>query len=378
MKAKWGISFLVMLSALAFLTINSYKNRIYDWDLPGYLACLYSLDYPNSSEKVHFLTYRSIKKEASAQQYKDISGLVIPNKAIQFFEKNAQGLEEQIPYYKIKVGYNFVVSIFYSLGVSGPHSVLLVSIFSYFFSGVVLFCIFKVIFPENYILAPLLTLGILLLPTARFMSKSPSPDMLGFVFLLLFILAIIKKLNQWIIFSVLLITVLIRPDYIIFALTYLFMQIVFKFIKLNKNIDLSSIFQGLLLAGIYLCIVNYYEYPGWKDLFYDTFIQRRPLITAHLANFSFNDYLNILFNKLINFKKVSLASTAILGMIFYFSRNLWVRMISVFLFANIFIKFLIFPDSASVRFFFGFIILLFVVLMYSLSERYNGFKLNRN
>ncbi len=378
MKAKWGISFLVMLSALAFLTINSYKNRIYDWDLPGYLACLYSLDYPNSSEKVHFLTYRSIKKEASAQQYKDISGLVIPNKAIQFFEKNAQGLEEQIPYYKIKVGYNFVVSIFYSLGVSGPHSVLLVSIFSYFLSGFVLFCIFKVIFPENYILAPLLTLGILLLPTARFMSKSPSPDMLGFVFLLLFILAIIKKLNQWIIFSVLLITVLIRPDYIIFALTYLFMQILFKFIKLNKNIDLSSIFQGVLLAGIYLCIVNYYEYPGWKDLFYDTFIQRRPLISAQLPNFSFNDYLNILFNKLINFKKVSLASTAILGMIFYFSRNLWVRMISVFLFANIFIKFLIFPDSASVRFFFGFIILLFVVLMYSLSERYNGFKLNRN
>ncbi|MBW8522327.1 hypothetical protein K0U91_07565 [Chryseobacterium chendengshani] len=377
MKIQWRLAFLVVLSVLIYLTVSNYKNRVYDWDMPGYLACLYELEFPNSAEKVHQLTYSSIKKEASPLQYKDISGLVIPNKAIQFFEKNPKGLSEQIPYYKIKVGYNLVILGLYKSGFSGPHSVLLVSCIFYFLSGLLLFYILQQIFPQNYIIASVSTLVIVLLPTAKFMAKTPSPDMLGFLFLLLFVLALFKKWNQWIVFLILLLTILIRPDYIIFALTYLLTVIFFRFIKENKKFDFNLVFQGILLTGIYIFILKYYSYPGWKDLFYDTFIERRPLISAQQANFSLHAYLEILFNKFIYFKKVSVSALLIFIFIFYFSKDFYVRLISFFLFANIYIKFLIFPDSASVRFFFGFIILLFLMLLYALSKKYNGFQLNK-
>jgi len=377
MKIQWRLAFLVVLSVLAYLTVSNYKNRVYDWDMPGYLACLYELEFPNSAGKIHELTYSSIKKEASPLQYKDISGLVVPNKAIQFFEKNPKGLIEQIPYYKVKVGYNMMILGLYKSGFSGPHSVLLVSCISYFLSGLLLFYILKQIFPHNYLVASISTLGIVLLPTARFMAKTPSPDMLGFLFLLLFLLALLKKWNHWIVFSILFFTILIRPDYIVFALTYLITTIFFKFLKEGKKFDFNSILQGILLTGIYIFIIKYYNYPGWKDLFYDTFIERRPLISAQPAIFSINDYLEILFNKFIYFKKVSVSAMTIFILIFYFSKDFWVRLISVFLFANIYIKFLIFPDSASVRFFFGFIILLLLMLLYALSKKYDGFQLNK-
>ena len=373
MKIKWGFSFLFVLFILTFLTIKNYQNRVYDWDLPGYLGCLYSLEFPDSQDKVHEMTYSSIKKEASPLQYKDISGLLKPNKAVQSFKRNAKSFGKQLPYYKIKVGYNLIILFLYTIGFSSPLSVLLVSIISYFLSGLVLFYMLKILFPDHYLITLLLTIGILLLPPLQFMSKIPCPDMLGFLFLLIFMLGLFKNWNQWVIFLILLTSVLIRPDYIVFALTYLLAIIIYKFIKENKSIDFNAVFQGILLLSLYISIIKYYNYPGWKDLFYDTFIERRPFISVQPASFTVNDYVEILFNKLIHFKKVTLSAVTIFVLIFYFSKDFWIRVMSVFIFANIYLKFLFFPDSASIRFFFGFIILLFIMLLYALSKKYTGF-----
>lgn len=378
MKIKWRISFLLVLSVLSYLTIESYKNRVYNWDLPAYLGCLYSVEFPDSPKKVHELSYQSIKNEASPAEYYDIAGKIDNHIGMRSFELYYKAFNEQIPYYKIKIGYNVIIYGFYKFGVSAPTSVLLVSIVSYFLSGLLLFYILKEIFPQNYFLTSIFTLVILLLPTARFMSKTPSPDMLGFIFLLAFILGLFKKWNKWIIFSVLMGSVLIRPDYVIFALTYLFTISFYNFIAENKKIDIQLVGQGILFLLVYLFIVKFYHYPGWKNLFYDSFIERRPFISGKLADFTVNDYLRVVFNKFINFKKISLSALIIFTLIFYFSKDLWVRIFSVFLFANIYIKFLFFPDSAAVRFFFGFIVLLFLMLLYVLSKKYNGFQLNKN
>lgn len=372
MKLQWIFSFLSVLAILCFLTIKNYQNRVYDWDLPGYLGCLFSAEFPDSPEKVHEMTYSSIKKEASPLQYKDISGYLYPNKAVQVFAKNSTSFNEQLPYYRVKVGYNVLILFIYQLGFSAPVSVLLVSVISYFLSGLLLFFILKTLFPENYLLTSLLTVGVLLLPPLQFMSRIPCPDMLGFLLLLIFLLGLFKKWDQWMMFLILLITILIRPDYIIFALSYFFTLVIYAFITNSRKVDFKAFLQAIILLSLYIFIINYYHYPGWNALFYDSFIERRAFISRQPAHFTAHDYFEILFNKLINFKKVTISAVAIVALIFYFSKDFWVRVISVFIFANIYLKFLFFPDSATIRFFLGFVILLFVLLLYTLSKKYNG------
>jgi hypothetical protein len=378
MKVKWGISFIFTLFVLAFLTFGSYKNKVYDWDMPGYIGCLFSSEYPDFPQKVHDLTYWSIKKEAPDLQFKDIIGLdkVSPGKAKNFFYKNTEAFTEQIAYYKLKIGYNFLISILYKAGLSAPMSILWISIISYFFSGLLLFYIFNILFPENYFLPPIFTFLVLVLPPVSHMSTTPSPDMLTFLFLLFFAAALLKKCNYWIIFSMLLLLILIRPDYIVFALSYFATAIIFNYFSIKK-FDFLYLCQAFILLVLYIFIVKYYEYPGWKEVFYDTFIERRPLISAKAADFGVREYFEVLFIKLINFKKITLASLSLVGLIFYFSKDLWIRVYSAFLFLNIYIKFLFFPASSDTRFFIGFIVLLFVMFLYSLSKKYNGFKLRK-
>ncbi|WEK68614.1 MAG: hypothetical protein P0Y62_12215 [Candidatus Chryseobacterium colombiense] len=374
---KWKISFLITLVLISLLSIWSYKTKVYDWDMPGYLGCLFLREYPDSLEKVHQNTYTSIKKEATFLQYKDISGLVEPNKAVQFFKEDAKAFGEQLPYYQIKIGYNLAVLFFYKLGFSPPHSVLLISIVSYFLSGLLLFFLLKTFFPEKNVVVTLLTIGILMLPPLRALSNTPVPDMFSLLFLLLFMIGLFRKWKTRQMFFVVLCLILIRPDYIVFGLTYLATVFIFIYLTENQKISFNLALQGILFSGLYVFVIKYYNFPGWKDVFYDTFIERRPLISAQPANFTFSYYIHFLFFKLINFKKISLAAFLIIGLIYYISKDLWIRLFSVFIFSNIYLKFIFFPASAESRFFIGYVLMLFLMLCYALSKKYNGFQLRK-
>ena len=376
MKTKWNISFFVALVSISLLSIWNFNNRIYDWDLPGYLGCIHTWEFPNSAEKVKDITFSEIKKEASPKEFNDIVGTFPVQNARQAFAKNTQAFTEQLPYYKIKIGYNSLIFILYKIGFSAPIAVFLISAISYFFSGLLLFFLIKFIFPENYFIALFGSIGVLLLPPIINMSRTSTPDMFIVPFLLLFIYSVLKKSSKWLIFFMLLLITFVRPDYLTFTLSYLFTIILFNYFK-HKKIDFSCFLVGLFLLVLNLFIINYYDFPGWKNIFFDSFIYRRPMISAQQAMFSFKTYLDILFTNLIHFKKISLSAITLLGLIFYFSKNHWIRVFSVFIFANIYIKFLLFPKSDMTRFFMGFVLLLFIMFLYALSKRYNGFKLNK-
>lgn len=376
MKTKWKVSFLLVILILSYLTFWNYKNRIYDWDMPGYLGCLYTSRFPDSPEKVRNLTFGFIEKEAPADQYNDIIGLKPVDRARQVFKNDTQSFTEQIPYFQIKAGYNLAISFFYEIGFSPPMAVLVASLISYFISGLLLFYIVTIIFPQKYLIAAGLTIVIALLPPMTYMSRVSTPDMFIFQFLLVFAIGWIKRWNKWIMFLILLGITFTRPDYIPFTLSYLISVIVFEYYK-DKKIDFYILIQGAALLCLYMFIIKFYNYPGWKNLFYDSFIYRRPTISAQPAVFTIEEYLHILLNKIIYFKKVSLISLSMLGAVFYLSKDQWVKLSACLIFANIYIKFIFFPHSSGLRFFFGFIILLFIILLYALSKKYNGFKLNK-
>lgn len=364
MNTKRFIYFFFVL-ALSFLTYSCYENKVYDWDMPGYLGSIYSWDYPNNPEYVHDLVYTSIKKEASKEEYQDITACCF---AIKVFAKDYQAFTEQLPYYDIKVGFNVAIYVLYKIGFSGPHAVLLLNIFSYFFSGLLLFYLLKYMFPDNNFPASIISLLILWLPPVKSMAQNPTPDMFLFVFMLLFTISVLQKRSDVLRFVFLFCCVIIRPDYILFALTYLFAAFVYNYLKTNKNINFKLILHGFLLSLIYIFIIKYYHYPGWKDVFYDTFIYRRPVISAQEATFTFKEYYDFIILKLINFKKITLVSVILLGATFYLSRDLWVRILASLFFANIYIKFLFFPQGGTLRFFIGFVILLLIVFLCAVSK----------
>ncbi len=377
MKKKWNISFLIIALILTLLSYWNYRNRVYDWDMPGYIGCLYTLQFPDHPDKVRILTYGDIKKEAPQAEYKDILGILKPaDKARQAFASDTRAFSEQLPYFQIKAGYNTAVLFLYSLGFSTPQSVLVLSAFSYFISGLLFFYLMKLSFPENQLMASVFTVGAMLLPPMAYMARISTPDLFIFQFMLLFLIALFRKWNQWALFPVLFIIILIRPDYIPFALSYLALEAGLRFYR-NRKISFDLLLQGTLLIVLYLFIIRFYHYPGWKHLFYDTFIYRRPVISAQAPDFSFRDYLDILYLKIIYFKKITLTAIVLLGLTFYCSKDARLRLIALLIFVNIYIKFLFFPHSSGLRFFFGFIMMLLVICVYAAANKYNGFRLRK-
>ncbi|WP_123875862.1 hypothetical protein [Chryseobacterium culicis] len=373
---KWRLSFLLIISILALLTFWNYQNRVYDWDMPGYMGSMYTSEFPDSPDKVRIITYQEIKKEAPADHYTDIIGIKQWDIPRQYFVKNTQSFTEQLPYFQIKVGYILVITLFYKLGLSSPMAVLFTSLISYFFSGVLLFYILKLLFPKKYWLAVVLTVASMLLPPMTYMSRVSTPDMFIFQFMLIFIIGLLKKWSKWAMFVLLFGITFIRPDYITFTLTYIIAVFFFQYLQ-EKKIDVSFIAQGTVLLIMYLVIIKFYHYPGWKDLFYDTFIDRRPIISTHPIDVSVKDYLSIIYIKIIYFKKVTLSVAIMIGVIFWRSKDVWVRMISVLFLINVYIKFFFFPQSAALRFFFPFIFPLFMMMLYVLSKKYNDLKLEK-
>lgn len=376
MKAKWGISLLFIISVLTFLTYRNYKNRVYDWDMPGYLGSMFTNEFPDSPDKVRELTFSSIKKEAPADQYNNLIGIKPWAVTRQYFSQNTQSFTEQLPYFQIKAGYVFMITLFYKLGFSPPMSVLFTGLISYFISGLLIFYILKIFFPDKYMLASLLTVGIMLMPTITYMSGESTPDMFIFLFILLFVIGLIKKWSQWSMFLLLLVMTFIRPDYITFVLTYLGAVFLYSYFT-EKKIKVVLIIQGIMILSVYMFIMKFYNYPGWTDLFYDSFIDRRPIISAQDAQVSLNAYLQILYTKIIAFKKVTLAVFIMTGVVFWKSKEAWVRMISALFLVNVYIKFFFFPQSGDLRLFFPFIFPLFMMMVYVLSQSYNNIKFSK-
>ncbi|WP_426476357.1 hypothetical protein ACP3T3_13460 [Chryseobacterium sp. CBSDS_008] len=376
MKLEWRLSFLFIISILALLTFWNYQNRVYDWDMPGYMGCMYISEFPDSPDKVRILTYEEIKKEAPAEHYTDIIGIKQWDIPRQYFVKNTQSFTEQLPYFQIKVGYILVITLFYKLGFTAPMAVLFTSLISYFFSGLLLFYILKLLFPKKYWLAIALTIGAMILPPMTYMSRVSTPDMFIFQFMLIFIIGLIKNWDKWPMFVLLFAITFIRPDYITFTLTYIVAVFFFRYFQ-EKKIDFSYIAQGSVLLIMYLAIIKYYHYPGWEDVFYDTFIDRRPFISNHPVDVSLKQYLSIIYIKIIYFKKVTLSLAIMIGVIFWRSKDAWMRMISVLFVVNVYIKFFFFPQSAALRFFFPFIFPVFIMMLYVLSKKYNDLQLGK-
>ena len=345
-----------------YLTVQNYENRLYGWDMPGYLGAIYKTDNPSSIEDVHRIVYSSIQKESSKTAFDKTIGEKPYRAVLKEYAKSSKAFDEQIPYYQVKHSYNAFAYAVYSSGISAPTSLFVVNAIFYIFLGIILFLIFLTVFPQNYFLASTLSLLVLSFPPIRHMASDATPDLVCLSILLLFLFAVLKKYSALFQFTVLLNLILIRPDMIILALTYFFLLIFYQYF-FNKKFSLEPILYIFVLGITYLGIVKFYHYPGWTDVFYDSFIRRRLYISKESPNFTVYQYLEVVITNLKNFKKISFFAIFFLVSIIYFSTSTWEKLFAVFIFVNIYLKFLIFPLVGEYRFFVGFILIMVIWLI---------------
>ena len=375
---KWFlIDILYILIALSF-SIYNFQNREYDWDLPGYLGCLFESEYPGNIEKIKNETYLSIRKEASLKQFDNLVGASSHRKVL--FE-NADAFNEQLPYFQVKIGYNLLVRAFYFIGFSAPYSVLYLNSLLFFISIIFFYFSLKAIYLEYPFFVFFASVLFSSLPVLHYLSRIATPDILLVLLLLVFADFIINNKNSYFIFFIIFLIMFSRPDYIIFGLSFYFFKILYEYFLLKK-INFNNLIFIILIGTAYFLIIKYYNYPGWKHVFYDSFIFRRAYISGQSPEFNFKTYIDIILKGIVNMKKVILSSLFLTLSILYLSKNIWIKFVAVNLFLNIYLKFLFFPAAGEYRFYVPFIFALFLIFLFELRKidfiklkKYNLFKL---
>lgn len=365
MKTK--ISYLLLFAISVFLFWLNFQQREFNWDLLGYMGSYYELQSPNDDSKILYKVYSNLKNEAPKPSFEQLNGYGKSGDWMNFVSKNPDAFRQQISYYSIKVLYVALGSVFLKLGFSPAFSFFLPNLLAYFIFGFLLFEIFRIIFRQQIFLPLVFTLLIIALPPVRYLGTIATPDMLIVLFSTWFILAIFKKQNLWFQALILLLIVLTRPDMVLFALSYLGFYFLFDLFK-NKKWNFSTIISAIIIFCIYIGILKINNYPGWNDVFYDSFLQRRNFLTEP-AIFSFQDYKDVLFSNLYNFKKIGITSVLLLLTVLFLSQKLRIRLFAIMVFFNIFLKFVFFPAPGEFRFFLPFLLILFVLAVHVINKR---------
>lgn len=361
MKWRFVLSLVILLLFSVASSIKSSQARDFSWDLPGYLGVFYSTKTSDIS-KIHSQTYESLYKTVTPEEKYFLNGLDNPTQPIAVFAKNPQAFYEQIPYYHVKILYNALIFSVAEFGMVQPAKApYLLNEILFFFFPFLIFVTFLKIFPKDMEINLLLTILISSLSLIRYLVTIPSPDFLALFFLLIFFYYFLRSNGKELHFAYTLILMLIRPDFIVFSSIFL---VVFGLMNLKRKSKIKIVFYLLILFSVYWGMLKISNYPGWKDVFYDSFIYRRNFISLEKADFTFQQYLNVLWTHLKNSKKLIAVSSALLILCYFFSAVVWKKLFSAVLFLSIFIRFLIFPLTGDQRLNIGFL-LVFLLLSFS-------------
>lgn len=365
MKRKiFSATFIAVIIFAAFFSWLNFQNREYDWDMPGYLGVYYELKLGANPEVVHQKVYSSIKAEASPEEFHNLTGSNNPQNARFHFARNSEAFVQQIPYYEVKFLHNALVFLLAEIGFSPPLASLLPNLIFYFLSSILVFFIGIEIFRKSsFPNAPLLLFVFFVLhPGLRYISTIATPDFMAISLLLLFFFGMIKKYSLLYLSVILFLLMLCRPDFLVFGGTFLAVIFLHDLI-VQKKFRYEPILYAAILLATYFGIVKHFDYPGWEHVFYDTFIHRRYFISQDF-DFAINQYISVLLNNIVNFKKISLAAIGTLIIGLKLSKSKFEVLFTILLFANIYLKFLMFPAAGEVRFYIGFIILSILWCLY--------------
>ena len=248
---------LVILLTAVFFLISGITSPSYNWDIVAYVAAAYHQS-GLSGRELSSATYSELEREVDGDTFKELTA----GDYVDVVFKDPGSLEQQLPFYTIKVAYIQLMRIFRTLGVSYTSSTYVISaVFAS--ASVLMLALFLFHFG----------VPILWLPVAATVAgygtiaSYSTPDAIACFFALLFIYLFIKGSRASYLISALL--PLVRTDLAILSI----LTMGFDFYRKRSIYPILSAAAALALYVIINRIAGSY---GWLALFNFTFIKITP------------------------------------------------------------------------------------------------------
>lgn len=261
------LKFFLIVFYLIFLVLESYKcyrQPAYNWDMLPYMAVIYSID--GQGKDVHAIIYQTAKKELHPTFYEQLVDSSIATKKATFQEPKQ--FYAQMPFYVVKPLYTYISFAFYKLGFPITKSTVIPSVLSYLGLGILLF--FWLSKSTNYFASILLSTLIMLLPPILSTAKLSTPDFLAAFFVLLGLYLLIEHKKFVLGFTIIILSIYTRLDYIIFCMAFVVLLHFGYFI--NQKLTYSKTFTLFAICIASFFLVSYLAKSyGWSMLYYPSF-----------------------------------------------------------------------------------------------------------
>lgn len=243
-------------TSLLILALGVFKP-FYNWDMIGYVASAHYMDGLRG-EELSKLTYEDIRKEVGDVFF---NSLVEGDYRHTVFSDH-QSLEQQLPFYTIRVGYVGAARLLNKFGLGYPKSTYIISAFFAFGSALLvgLLC--------NFLGVSILWTPIILVSNGfTSISRLSTPDAMACFFALLTVYMILKNSRYCLLLAVIL--PLLRTDFVILSM----LVAVYKFLSGVRGL---SIVSALASLGLYAFINKSMGNYGWLTIFNFTLIGISP------------------------------------------------------------------------------------------------------
>ena len=248
---------LVILLTSVFVLISGVTSPSYNWDIVAYVAAAYHQD-GLSGRELSSANYNELEREADANTFKELT----VGDYVDVVFKDPDSLEQQLPFYTIKVAYIQLMRVLKTFGVSYTSSTYIISaIFTS--ASVLMIALFLFHF----------SVPILWLPVAvtvagyGTIASYSTPDAIACFFALLLIYLFIRGSKASYAISALL--PLVRTDLVILSI----LTMGFDFYRRRS---IYSILSAAAALAMYVIINRLAGNYGWLALFNFTFIKITP------------------------------------------------------------------------------------------------------
>ncbi|HWC16918.1 MAG TPA: hypothetical protein VG498_07875 [Terriglobales bacterium] len=252
----------VVFSALLFvLTLIAYLTPYYDWDLVAYVGSAIAL-HEYDSRAIQHEAYSALERELSQEDYTDIaSGSDFRREVAQ----NPDSFRQQLRFYQIRPLYIWLLAALHAAGLGFVAATRVISAAAFLLIGAVLF-----FFMCRYVKDSHATIAVLLLlitPVLFTSARTGSPDAISALVVLTGTFAIVERDHLLFGAALLLLSLALRTDNIIFALL-LFASV--ALVKTSSKARVITACAAVLAVAVVLTINRtQHSYP-WSVLLRNT------------------------------------------------------------------------------------------------------------
>ena len=247
----------VILLTSVFFLISGITSPSYNWDIVAYVAAAYQQD-GLTGKALSAATYNEIRREVDADTFKELTA----GEYVDVVFQDPSSLEQQMPFYTIKVAYIQLMHVLKKLGVSYTSSTYIIS---------AVFTSASVLMMALYLFhfgVPMLWLPVLAAVSGYGTTASYStPDAMGCFFALLLIYLLIRRRRASYIVSAIL--PVVRTDLVILSI----LAMASDFFRNKRYYAVLSAAAALTLYFVINRLAGNY---GWLHLLNFTFIKITP------------------------------------------------------------------------------------------------------